>query len=237
MPRESKGPDINQCLAGYRLVRKGNRANRKSWDVHTGRRDAKVDVAVLPLLLMLMPANQFIYIYLQHSNVSLETDCARGCRLSARTTRESESIPLAAGYEIRGVQIAPSSRLIQIVGRCWRRGESKVHSTFQSIHSFMIQNGRNRGWKQKILLHKRLLEIRVSREVECYLRLENITDNKKIFNEWNRHYERERRFYWLRRTKNSYQNLKRRQLKDEELNDSSTKKEAIVQWKNKSHKM
>lgn len=55
--------DINQCPVGADLREKGIERIGELSRAH-GRRDAEVEVAVLPLLLMLMSANQFIYIYL-----------------------------------------------------------------------------------------------------------------------------------------------------------------------------
>lgn len=59
-----------------------------------------------------------------------------------RTTRESEPISLAAGYEIRGVQIAP---FFQTDTDSWRMleegkgGGGGTIDVYQSIQSFAIQ--------------------------------------------------------------------------------------------------
>lgn len=120
---------------------------------------------VFPSLLMLMPANQFIYIYLQHSNVSPGTGpSARGHRrLSARTTRESEPIPLAAGYEIRGVQDRPPSLgLIQIARGCWTLVWAVRSTHHRSIRNFMMQISLNAiATRKERYFHERVLNPKI----------------------------------------------------------------------------
>jgi len=56
-----------------------------------------------------------------------------------RTTRESEPIPLAAGYEIRGVQIAPFFQTDTDSWRMLEEGKRGTIDVYQSIQSFTIQ--------------------------------------------------------------------------------------------------